>query len=272
MTEWALGKPDLVIECPDQYVPATGVINYINFQMPLNLGEDRWVRAVDIHPSDRKTMHHAVTFAMGPNESNKGQKKFNPMEDYFAEYVPGAGPQVFPEGTGKPLAKGSRIAFQLHYTTYGKATVDRPKLGIYFADKRPDRELKVASAHREDFKIPPGSRDFGVAAKWTAHGPITLYGLVPHMHLRGSRMSYEAKLPDGSTQPLLSVPRYDFNWQTTYWLAKPIALPAGTTITCSGAFDNSRFNEANPDPSVMVHWGQQSFDEMFIGYVLYAEK
>jgi len=268
---WPLGKPDLVVDCPPQHIPANGVLPYQRFEVGLDLPQDCWVRGYDLRPSQPKVMHHAFAFIVKAGEQVlPGLPRFTGLDDFFANYVPGNAPAFLPDGTAKLLPKGSHLAFQIHYTTDGVATVDHPRLALYFLPGPPAHELKVASARSMAFIIPPGQADVPVAAFRRVPVPITLYALSPHMHTRGSWMTYTVIYPDGHDETLLSVPHYDFNWQFLYRLATPKQIPAGSRIEVHGGFDNSPFNELNPDPTATVRWGQQSWDEMFIGYVMYT--
>ena len=268
---WPLGKPDLVVECPPQSIPATGVLPYQRFEVGLDLPQDCWVRGYDLRPSQPKVMHHAFAFIVKPGEQVlPGAPRFTGLDDFFANYVPGNPPAFLPAGTAKFLPKGSHLAFQIHYTTDGLATTDHPRLALYFLPGPPAHELKIASARSMNFLIPPGQADVPVMAFRRVPVPITVYALSPHMHTRGSWMTYTVIYPDGHSEVLLSVPHYDFNWQFLYRLATPRQIPAGSRIEVHGGFDNSSFNELNPDPSATVRWGQQSWDEMFIGYVMYT--
>lgn len=269
--EWPLGKPDLIVDCPPQQVPATGVVPYRRLVVDVDLPKNVWVRAYDLHPSVPAVMHHAFAFGVPAGVTPKpGDPRFSGLDDFLADYVPGLGPIAFPDGCGKPLTAGARIGFQLHYTTSGTAVTDRPRLGLYLSSVKPAREVRIVSIKQVKFTIPPGVRDVPAEGKVTTPTPVTLLGMSPHMHLRGSRMAFTATLPDGSLRPLLSVPRYDLNWQAMYRPVVPLTLPAGTVITCRGAWDNSRFNESNPDPSKTVQWGEQSWDEMFLGYLVFT--
>jgi len=296
--EWPLGKPDLIIDLPPQKIPANGTLPYRKFTIDVPLKADTWISAVDLRPSAPQWMHHSFAmdeaaemdeeFGNDPRyqrlkELMKGrplppemQKRLERtprgLTTFFASYVPGLQPAPFPEGTGKLLKQGASLTFQLHYTTNGEAGTDKPRLGLYFAkDKPPERVFKVTSAFNLRFTIPPETKATPVTAERGFTKPVTLFGFSPHMHLRGSSMRYTAVFPDAKEEVLLSVPRYDLNWQRTYTLAEPRTIPAGTTIRVDGVFDNSAMNPANPDPSKAVHFGEQSWDEMFIGYVLYAE-
>jgi len=259
--EWPLGEPDLVIDVPEQQIPASGVIDYRYIDIPLPFDRDVWVRAVDLRPSNHAVMHHATAY-LG----------FNPEleESFFAIYAAGFQVEPFPRGSGRLLPKGTALKFQLHYTAVGYATTDRPRLAIYLHKRPPSRELVVGSAWTRRIRIPPYVEDHPVEVRFVFDQDALLYSFMPHMHYRGSHVSYEARYPDGRAEMLLSVPRYHFNWQSLYSLRTPKPVPAKTEILIRGAFDNSRSNPTNPDPSKEVRYGPQSSDEMFIGYLLYT--
>jgi len=263
--EWPLGEPDLVIDAPEQQIPAYGVIDYRYIDVPLPVDRDVWVRAVHLKPSNRAAMHHALVFA------NDRPTNDRPMQNtFFAVYVPGLNVEPFPGNSGKFLPKGTVLKFELHYTAVGYATTDRPRLAIYLHKRPPSRELVVASPWTRNIRIPPYVADHPIEVRYVFDQDALLYSFIPHMHLRGSHMSYEAHYPDGRSEVLLSVPRYHFNWQSLYNLRTPKPIPAKTEIVVRGAYDNSRSNPANPDPSKEVRWGQQSWDEMFIANMLYT--
>jgi len=269
--EWPLGEPDLVVELPDQTLPASGVIDYRYVFEPLPLERDVWIRAADLRPSNLSATHHLTAALRYPEHYERGQEGPAVTRGLFAGYVPGRAPSAYPEGGGFFAPAGSRIRFQLHYTATGRAEVDRPRLGLYLAPGPVDFELHYGAAANWRFEIPPGAAEHVERASKRLPEDVMVYRLTPHMHFRGRWMRFDARLPDGSAQPLLSVPRYDFNWQRQYTLEEPLTLPAGTTIEVTAAFDNSARNPANPDPTVPVRFGEQSFEEMLIGYFLYRE-
>jgi hypothetical protein len=193
------------------------------------------------------------------------------LEGYFAGYVPGQIPHEFPKGTAKFVPAGSTFVFQLHYTTIGKTETDLTKLGLYLYKGKTPRELFTKAASTTDFEIPPGDPDSPATASHTISKDAVLYELAPHMHYRGKEFKYEAQYPDGTSEVLLSVPHYDFNWQTMYRFKEPKRVPAGTKIVCTGAFDNSPSNPSNPNPDAWVQFGEQTFEEMFIGYMGYVD-
>jgi len=271
--EWPLGEPDLVVEAPNEVeIPADGVIDYIYQQVPWELTEDVWVRAVDVRPEDPRVAHHISIFVIYPDRLSHLQPEYNStLNGYFAIYGPGGGGAVeFPPSTGKLIPAGALIQFQIHYLPIGKPVKDRPRIGLYFHKEKPQYELRTESAYDINFEIPPGAQNHLVSARFQVTENIMVWGLAPHMHFRGSHMKMEALYPDGKRTILLSVPKYDFNWQRIYRFKQPLRLPKGTVIECSGGFDNSAKNPLNPDPQTWLKYGQRSFDEMFIGYIDYT--
>jgi hypothetical protein len=269
--EWPLGKPDLVLDLPVQEIPATGTLDYIYVQVPAPVSQDTWVRALHMTPSNPAVMHHAALFLEYPTTWQHQQPKWHGgAAGFFGAYAPGLQPVAFPPDAGGFLPAGATLLFQLHYTTNGQATTDRPRVAFYFHPRPPELEARVVAGVNHEFVLPPNVEDFPVETSYVFDRAVTLHGMLPHMHHRGKRFRYEAHYPDGTREVLLSVPRYDFNWQTFYMLRTPRAIPAQTKIVMTGAFDNSARNPANPDPSKEVRWGHQSWDEMFIGYMMYT--
>ncbi len=271
--DWPLGKPDYLVSMPKEVqLPATGVFPYRYVMVESPIPEDAWLRAAVVKAGNRKVLHHCLVFVKYPKTAGRPQTDDRGgLAGFFAAFLPGTEEVTFPEGTGKFLPKGTKIIFQLHYSATGKVETDLTEMGLYLCKTKPQTELHTRSAVKTVLDIPPGDRDHEVDAQFTFARDSTLYSLSPHMHVRGSRVKYEAFYPDGKREVLLSVPNYDFNWQTLYRLAEPKRMPAGTKLVCSGAFDNSPQNPANPDPTKLVHFGEQTFDEMFIGYFNYAE-
>ncbi len=177
-------------------------------------------------------------------------------------YVPGNSVRVFPEGTAMRLPAGYSLVFQMHYTTYGKATTDRSKMGLKFATTKPSIVLNTATIINGSLDIPAQAANHEVDADVTINRDIMLYSLVPHTHVRGKRWLYEATYPDGRKEVLLSVPNYDFNWQHEYVYDQPVKIPAGTKLHASAWYDNSPANKSNPDPTKNVKWGDQTWEEM----------
>ncbi|HEY7655477.1 MAG TPA: hypothetical protein VH881_01305 [Burkholderiales bacterium] len=261
LPEWPLGEPDLVIDVPEQRIPASGVVDYRYIDIPVPFDRDVWVRAVDVRPSNRAVMHHALIFIT----DRPGWES-----TFFAVYGPGLQVEPFPLGSGRLLPKGTVLKFELHYQAVGHPATDRPRLAIYLHKRPPSRELVVTSALAWEIRIPPYAAAHPIEATFVIDRDALLHSYLPHMHLRGSRISYEARYPDGRSEILLSVPRFNFNWQTLYTLRTPKPIPARTEILVRGVFDNSRSNPANPNPSKEVRRGNQTWDEMLQGYVLYT--
>jgi hypothetical protein len=182
-------------------------------------------------------------------------------------YVPGNNSLVYPDGYAKKLPKGATLHFQMHYTPNGKATTDQTKLGLIFAKHPPRHEVQVAGIVNTRFEIPPGEGNHRVDAKIPVPFDAKVLALFPHAHLRGKAAKYELNTPDGKTSTLLDVPHYDFNWQLQYRFADPVTAPRGSSLTYTAWYDNSDKNPANPDPKKTVRWGQQTYEEMHLGYI-----
>lgn len=268
LRSWQLGEPDFVVKAPVHEVPATGVLDYINTTVDLTFEEDKWVKAVQFIPGDPAVLHHLLTYVTAPEEGFEGgEGDTRSVARRFLEgYAPGkVDAMEFPNETGVYIPKGYKLSMQFHYTTNGKATEDATLLGLYFHDKPPKYEYLNRSVSTR-FEIPPYAQDHQAHAEYVFEEDVVVRGLRAHMHFRGKDMKFSAELPDGTTTELLSVPNYNYAWQPTYQLEKPVRLPAGTKVHVTGAFDNSEFNPANPDPSKTLTFGLQSWDEMFIGY------
>jgi hypothetical protein len=265
-----LGTPDLVLKIPSQKIAAKGVMQYVYVPVQTSLPTNVWLRAAVVKPGNIKVVHHALVF-LARNALELVINSQGGLAGYYAGFVPGTKPVPYPEGTGKLLPKGAPLLFQMHYTTIGEATTDQTEIGFYFSKTVPALELKTGAAFDTGFTIPPYAGDQETQAAFTFQKNALLYELSPHMHLRGSRFKYEIVMPGGQRETILSVPKYSFEWQTLYRLATPLQVPAGASLICTGAFDNSIENRHNPDPSQTVRFGEQTFHEMFIGYINYAE-
>ena len=262
----ALGEPDYVISIPKQDLPANGEVDYRYITVKTDLPKGEWLRAAVVLPSNKAVVHHALAF------NGSFEQFLGGLDGYFSAYLPGTEALTFPEGTGKWLPKGEEIVLQIHYITTGQPESDTTSLGLYFHDEEPQRALITEAASSIRIYIPPNALDHEMTASKTFDTDVLLYELSPHMHYRGSRFRYEAHYPDGSVEILINIPKYWFDWQRPYRFAEPKRLPKGTAIVCVGAFDNSRFNHENPDPSKRVRFGEQTDDEMFIGYIHYSEE
>ena len=274
--KWTLGEPDLIVKIPPQQIPATGVLDYRNLPVPLTeLTESRWVRGSEVSPGDYGVVHHVIPAVIPPSGGDgiSSVLSLNPEVPTMAGYAPGYLNRMEAENTGALLEAGSTIAFQMHYTTSGKETVDETELGIYFYPEGviPEQRLSGRPAVNGNISIPPGAKDLPISASLELDRDVYLQSVLPHMHFRGKRVKYSAQFPDGTEQVLFSQPIYDFNWQLTYHFEDPVFLPAGTTILVDGAFDNSAQNPFNPDPSIPVYFGEQSWEEMFFGFMTWKD-
>jgi hypothetical protein len=271
-TEWQLGKPDYIVTAKTHDIPATGVIDYINDEVELSFPEDKWVKAVQFIPGAPSVLHHLLTYVTGPQDAFAGGEATNStVATRFLEgYAPGKiDAMTFPQDTGVYIPKGHKLTMQFHYTTNGKPASDTTLLGLYFYDKPPKYEY-LNRAVSGPVKIPAQARDVKTAGDFVFKEDVVVYGLRAHMHFRGHDMKFTADMPDGTKKELLSVPNYSYAWQPTYQLVEPVTLKAGTKVHVTGAFDNSQYNPANPDPSKNLTFGLQSWDEMFIGYWSYT--
>jgi mono/diheme cytochrome c family protein len=266
---WQIGEPDAIIRIPKPIeVKATGIMPYQNVTVETDFAEDRWVQAIEVLPTARQVVHHALVHIIpkGADPSRRG--RIQNGDGFFAAYVPGNNTLQFPEGFGKLIPAGATVRFQLHYTPNGAATNDQTAMGLIFSKTKPKHEVRV-SAVASRLEIPPGDPNFEVHGTLPVPFDAKLISFMPHMHLRGKSYRYELKLPNGDTRTLLDVPRYDFNWQLQYKLAQLIDAPAGSQILGTAFYDNSTNNPANPDPTARVKWGEQTYDEMMLGYVEY---
>jgi peroxiredoxin/mono/diheme cytochrome c family protein len=270
---WRIGKPDVVLTMTEEArIPAraAGGVPYQYFTVPTNFPEDRWVHAAEARPGNRSVVHHIVVFVREPGKRGERGHPDGFGRGLLTAFAPGELAAVLPPGSAKKIPKGAVLLLQMHYTPNGVEQTDRSSVGLIFAKGPPQREARTRCVLNEGFTIPPGVDNHEVRAARTFERDVELLGLFPHMHLRGKDFTYRVVYPDGRRETLLSVPRYDFNWQSNYWLVRPLALPAGTRIECTAHFDNSRGNRNNPDPLKRVHWGDQTWDEMMIGFVDYA--
>jgi peroxiredoxin len=268
---WAIGTPDLVFEIPEPYVVAAqGTVEYVYIRVPTKFKEDVWVQAAEARPGDRSVVHHIVIL-LDDHKLMKRLGRDQLSEHHFCGYAPGDMPLVCPPGSGKLIPAGSDLIFQIHYTPTGTRKTDRSKLGLILAKGPVDHKVITHGIAQPRFEIPAGADNHPVASDFTFPSDSHLLSFMPHMHLRGKSFRYEATYPDGRKEVLLSVPAYDFGWQSYYVLDKPRAMPKGTRIDCLAHFDNSSANLANPDPTKRVRWGEQTWEEMMIGYIDFSD-
>jgi Copper type II ascorbate-dependent monooxygenase, C-terminal domain len=282
---WQIGTPDLVLQLPQPFdIPASAVIDYQHVIVPTHFTHDVWVQAAEVRPTDRAVVHHIIAFVREPKSNwfrgeKPGQFFIAPQvktkeqpdtsalpSDFLVGYAPGQPAEILRPGQAKLIKAGSDIVFQVHYTPNGKPTRDQTKLGIVFAKEPPKERVLTLSATNGTFSIPPGDPNYRVDASFEVGTQVMLTGLHPHMHGRGKDFLYRLVYPTQESQIILSVPHYNWHWQNWYTLEKPILLPKGTKIECTAHFDNSPNNPDNADPNKTVTWGEQSWDEMMVGF------
>lgn len=262
---WTIGEPDAVFTMQEEYkVPAEGTIPYLYFKIPTNLAEDKWVQAYEIRPGNRSVVHHVIASAQPPG--GNAQDERTPGRIGLGGVTPNKPGVLLPKGVARRLRAGSEIIFQMHYTTNGMETTDRTSIGLIFAKQPPLKMSRGNNVLNAGFAIPPGAPNHEVRASRVFNEDTTLLDMTPHMHMRGKDMTYTVHYPDGRSEILLSVPKWDFNWQITYHLAEPKLLPKGTKLEVVAHFDNSRGNLFNPDPGREVRWGDQTWEEMMMGF------
>jgi hypothetical protein len=273
--DWKIGRPDLVLDLPEeQPIPAEGVVPYRYVPLDPGFTEDFWVQAVEVRPTSRAATHHVIAYLLPPGMSPRDALR-SPEGvlslDGLGGYAPGSDPMDLPDGEGVRVAKGSTLLFELHYTPVGKATSDRTRVAVRFSRVPVKRVIETGAAMNFGFRIPPRRPDATFQARHRFRAPAEILTLTPHMHMRGRSFRYELERGDGTRQVLLDVPRYDFNWQHTYVLREPVRAAAGDVLRVTAVFDNSKDNPFNPNPDVWVTWGEQTFEEMLIGYFDYVE-
>jgi hypothetical protein len=264
---WNIGSPDLILEMPEEYrIPAAGTIEYQYFTIPTQFTEDRWVQMAEVRPGNRALVHHVIAYVKPPRRPEDDSNSKKDRKEFMVGYAPGSTPEICEPGRAKLIKAGSEIVFQVHYTANGTAGVDRSRVGLIFAKEPPREQVVTWQAANKKFVIPAGDANYEVQSKYTLTRDATLLSLFPHMHLRGKDFEYRVTLPSGEMRTLLKVPGYSFSWQLTYALQQPIELPKGSVIECTAHYDNSANNKFNPDAAKEVRWGDQSWEEMMIGF------
>ena len=284
---WEIGNPDAVFTMSKPYsVPANGTIPYQFFSIPTNFTEDKWVQAIEVKPGARKVVHHILVFAKAPQgDSASAGDAFTQSVpkvpggglrggpgNLIATTAPGTNAMIYSKGEAMRIPKGSDLILQVHYTANGKAETDLSSVGVIFAKQPPEREMRNSAIMNPLMKVPAGAADQAIdtAIEFTQDAHIT--ALFPHTHLRGKSWEYRLIYPDGRSQAILSVPKYDFNWQTYYLYAQPIAVPKGARLEATAHYDNSANNPSNPNPKIDVRWGEQTWDEMqYSGITYYVD-
>jgi hypothetical protein len=289
-------RPDAIFEMTEAYpVPASGTIEYEYFYIPTDFSTEKWLQAIEVRPGNRAVVHHVLVNYAAPADGPRAAPVLLPNREHsrippsrtvgnrppqrllgakqlIATYAPGTSPQEFRPGTALRLAPGGVIELQIHYTANGVAATDRTRVGMTFVNEPPRVDIRASQFLNAVFTIPAGAADYEVSTDLEFLQDATLWGLFPHTHVRGTRWQYTLALPDGTSRPLLSVPAYDFNWQTYYMFEAPISIPKGARILSSAWYDNSIRNRSNPDPTAPVRWGDQTWEEMQYTGILYSTR
>lgn len=283
--DWNIPQPDRVIQMPQPVaIPASGDIEYTYEIVPTGFTEDKWVQMSEIRPSSRRHVHHAVVYIRPPDSkwlrpapagvpftaSTLGDPHLQhdahwTDSDMLLVYAPGSSPDQWPAGMAKFVPAGSDLVFQMHYTTNGRPDRDQTSIGLVFAKEPPAERVLTLQLTNDHFVIPPETDNYLVEAWGTLPNDATLLGFFPHMHLRGKQFEYNIVQESGKTETLLRV-NYDFYWQLSYRLSEPRHLKAGTKLQAVAWYDNSSRNPHNPDPHASVTWGDQTYDEMMVGF------
>jgi hypothetical protein len=262
---WTIGTPDAVFRMTEPFqVPADGTIPYQYIRIPTNLTEDRWIAAIEFKPGDRRVVHHIIASSQPAGGSARDERA--PGRTGLGGITPNKPGVTFPPGVARLLRASSDIILQMHYTTIGEPTSDVTSVAVRWAKTAPEKMAGGGNVLNARFTIPPGAASHEVRGERTFAEDVLLTSMMPHMHVRGKSMTYLAHYPDGRTETLLLVPRYDFNWQHSYELAEPKRLPKGTRLEVIATYDNSTANPFNPDPTATVRWGDQTWEEMMIGF------
>lgn len=277
---WKNGEPDLVLTVRQAYrVQPSPTDKYVFFVFDHVFPQDTWVRSIVTRPGNEKVVHHANTHLVPPMlkvpESGYFDEDFDPGARgtiMIAGWVPGSNDVQLPAGTAVRIPKGMRFGIQIHYGPAEEAAIDRTSLGLYFADGRVDKNLRMLFGDRKDLRIPPGDPAYSLTAKRIFDNDAIIRFFHVHMHLRGKSYAFRFTYPDGKTETLFDVPQYDFNWQRSYLLTEPIRVPKGTQVEFIGTYDNSSRNRFNPDPSQTVIWGEKTVDEMMQGRIFWESE
>ena len=263
---WKMGEPDFIIELPEVTVPASGPDYFPDLSFTADVPKDEWVRAVEIRPSNREVAHHVVIFMAGMGRGGGGM---GGNFSVLGVWAVGTEPNVYPEGMGRRITPGQRFMTNMHYHPNGTEATDQTRVGLYFGEGELQQEIDTVLSGSFTFSIPAGAANHREVSTWYVENDIKVVSLFPHMHLRGKDMKFTALYPDGRSEVLLSVPKYDFDWQLYYYPEELISLPAGTKVELEAHWDNSAGNPDNPDPTRTVGFGTNTTDEMMFGLVEY---
>jgi hypothetical protein len=282
---WNISQADVVVKMPKPVsIPAQGEVEYTYEIVPTHFSENRWVQMSEFRPGSPAHVHHAVVYIRPPDSTwlkhapvgepfmastlkdpDEQRQAHETTSDLLLVYAPGSSPDEWPDGMAKFVPAGSDLVFQMHYTTNGTADQDQTSIGLVFSKSPPAQRVMTLQLNNHALIIPPGADDFLASVQGTLPHDATLLSLFPHMHLRGKRFEYDIVHDDHRVEILLRV-NYHFHWQLSYRLAEPRLLKAGTKLRALAWYDNSKNNPHNPDPTKMVTWGDQTSDEMMVGF------
>jgi len=282
---WNIPEPDVVVKMPKPVqIPARGQVEYTYEIVATHFTDDKWVQMAELRPSSLARVHHAVVYIRPPDstwlrhapigepftastltDEQERRQAHETTSDLLLVYAPGSAPDLWTDGMAKFVPAGSDLVFQMHYTTNGEAAADETSVGLVFAKTPPRQRVITLQLNNHALIIPPEADNFRVEVQGTLPNDAVLLSLFPHMHLRGKRFEYDIVHDDGSVETLLRV-NYHFHWQLSYKLAQPRELKAGTKLRAVAWYDNSKNNPHNPDPEKTVTWGDQTSDEMMVGF------
>ncbi len=266
---WQFGKPDVEFDLPETKVPSGGPDILLDHVVKVEIPEGGWLSGVEFLPGDRRVVHH-ITGYVG-NASMNGpageSAAFSPAVSVFVIWAGGAAPLAYPQGVGHKLNRVQTFTFNMHYHPFaGVEVTDRTRVGLHLGKGEIQKVCKNVSAADQCLLIPPGAPNYEARAFYQFAEDSQIVSLFPHMHWRGKDMTYDLVLPDGTRQKILNVPHYRFDWQRVYYPTEPISAPKGSRVEMVAHFDNSAGNSANPDSKAWVRTGEQTTDEMGIGF------
>ena len=296
---WKFGQPDAVFSLTEEAsIPADGTLPYRYWAVPTNFTEDKYIQFAQIKRGEPSVVHHVIVSVREPDggplppagEIKLGQQRVNPEaardpqqarnnrprgtnpDGMLVGWAPGMSPLTLQPGNAKLVKKGSVLIFQMHYTTNGVAAKDRTSVGVWFSKSPVEKRVITKGVGTDPYKlvIPAGDPNYESHSSFAFTEDAHIHSFMPHMHVRGKDFEYKLVYPDGKEKILLRVPKYDFNWQLNYFVKEPIAVPKGSRIECVAHHDNSAGNKFNPDPTITVRWGDQTWEEMMIGWIDYT--
>ncbi|MBZ5556370.1 MAG: thiol-disulfide isomerase [Acidobacteriia bacterium] len=273
---WSIGKPDVVLRMQQPFaVPADGTVPYTYVTIPTNFATDVWIRGVELKPTDRRVVHHIISYVVegngmpaDPKPSLTRDLTRKEVAGGLGGLVPGRLYGLYEDGVARKIPAGADIVLQMHYTTVGQPVIDQTEIGLVLSKEPPAKLRQEAGGAipNTTFAIPPGDPNFAVTGQQKIDRDTYLSTMYPHMHVRGKDATYSIVYPDGREEVVLRVPKYDFNWQLSYKLAEPRLMPKGSILKVVMHYDNSSGNRFNPDPTATVRWGDQTWEEMMLGY------